>query len=215
MLQPLISLWRHNARVTFYDPIVSHETVSEDFSGLTFGTPIGLRRNFFHIEEAVSYLSYWLAEPGALSELKWLLRKTGSSSSGFRGGFDQWLESLAASLQSGSVIVIEETARRQFLGRLVPPPKASALSSLSSLTSLAKLGTLPQPSKFLTNLSSLQIEGAQVLPKINTSLAQVKVSLTTISKFSINLSPAPSKVGDINTGMTASSTKAQSDISAL
>ena len=113
MLQPLVSLWRHNARVTFYDSAFSSETVDINFSGLSFGSPVGLRRTFSGSEEALSYLRYWMGDPGALSELRWLLQKTGSSPSGFNLGPDQWLGLLSGKLQSGAVVLVEETARRK------------------------------------------------------------------------------------------------------
>ena len=149
MLQPLISLWRHHARVTFYDALSSKDAAESDLSGLTFGSPIGVRRHFFHADEAMAYLRYWMGDPGAVSELRWLLHKTGPALSGARGGPEQWLQVLANRMQSGSLVAVEETAKRQFLGKMVV---TSAASGLSSLTSLAVLPA------FLTNDSADPIE---------------------------------------------------------
>jgi len=215
MLQPLVSLWRHNARVTFYDSAFSSETVDINFSGLSFGSPVGLRRTFSGSEEALSYLRYWMGDPGALSELRWLLQKTGSSPSGFNLGPDQWLGLLSGKLQSGAVVLVEETARRQFLGKLVAPDTSTSVSSLKSLTSLAKLSALPTLSSILPDLSSMQIEGAQVLPKINSALADVKSSIATAASFSINLTPAPSKVSDIKSSLTKTNTNVQTVLTNL
>jgi hypothetical protein len=215
MLQPLVSLWRHNARVTFYDSAFSSETVDINFSGLSFGSPVGLRRTFSSSEEALSYLRYWMGDPGALSELRWLLQKTGSSPSGFNLGPDQWLGLLSGKLQSGAVVLVEETARRQFLGKLVAPDTSTSVSSLKSLTSLAKLSALPTLSSILPDLSSMQIEGAQVLPKINSALADVKSSIATAASFSINLTPAPSKVSDIKSSLTKTNTNVQTVLTNL
>ena len=215
MLQPLVSLWRHNARVTFYDSGMSSETVDVNFSGLTFGSPVGFRRTFSSSEDALSYLRYWMGDPGALSELRWLLQKTGSASAGSNLGANQWLNSLAGRLQSEAVIIVEETARRQFLGKLVLPDSSTSVSSLRSLTSLAKITALPSLSAILPDLSSLQIEGAQVLPKINSALADVKSSIATASSFSINLTPAPSKVSDIKSSLTKTNTNVQTVLTNL
>lgn len=215
MLQPLISLWRHNAKVTFYDAAASQETMEADFSGLSFGTPLGMRRMFSHADEALSYLRFWMGEPGAIAELRWLLQKTGPSLSGSRGGPEQWLQSLAARLQSGAVVIMEETARRQFLGRMVPAPTTSSLSSLASLSDLASLPSLPLPSLILPDLSSLQIEGAQVLPEIESAISEVSAATATVSSFSISLSPAPSKVADITSSMNSGGTKVASSLAAM
>lgn len=215
MLQPLISLWRHNAKVTFFDAAGAQETIEPDFSGLAFGSPIGMRRMFSHVHEAMAYLRFWMGEPGALSELRWVLQKTGPSVSGSRGGAEQWLQSLATRLQSGAVVVIEETVRRQFLGRMVAPPSAGGFSSLASLADLASLPSLPLLSMVLPDLSSLQVEGAQVLPEINDSIRQVSAATATVGNFSISLSPAPSKVADITSSMRTRAARVDSALSAM
>jgi len=156
-----------------------------------------------------------MGDPGALSELRWLLQKTGSSPSGFNLGPDQWLGLLSGKLQSGAVVLVEETARRQFLGKLVAPDTSTSVSSLKSLTSLAKLSALPTLSSILPDLSSMQIEGAQVLPKINSALADVKSSIATAASFSINLTPAPSKVSDIKSSLTKTNTNVQTVLTNL
>ena len=215
MLQPLISLWRHHARVTFYDALSSKDAAESDLSGLTFGSPIGVRRHFFHADEAMAYLRYWMGDPGAVSELRWLLHKTGPALSGARGGPEQWLQVLANRMQSGSLVAVEETAKRQFLGKMVATSAASGLSSLTSLADLANLTSIPVPSMLMPDLTSLQIEGAQVLPEVEQAMEQIQVALSEVSDFSISLSPAPSKVLDIQSAMTKAGSDAQAKLTSM
>jgi len=213
MLQPLISLWRHHARVTFYDALSSKDAAESDLSGLTFGSPIGVRRHFFHADEAMAYLRYWMGDPGAVSELRWLLHKSGPALSGARGGPEQWLQVLAHRMQSGSLVAVEETAKRQFLGKMVATSAVSGLSSLTSLADLANLTSIP--SMLMPDLTSLQIEGAQVLPQVEQAMEQIQVALSEVSDFSISLSPAPSKVSDIQSAMSKAGSDAQAKLSSM
>jgi hypothetical protein len=215
MLQPLISLWRHNARVTFFDAMASREVAGTEDAGLNFGSPLGIRRHFFHSDEALSYLRFWMGDAGALSELRWLLNKTGPSLSGARGGPEQWLHVLASRMQSGGLVIMEETAHKKFLGKMVAPSSESDLSALTSLADLAQVNALPLPSTLLPDLTSLQIENVQVLPEVNQALEQVNLALSEVSNFSISLSPAPVKVADIQTSMTDVDGKVKNTLSSL
>jgi hypothetical protein len=215
MLQPLISLWRHNARVTFFDAMASRDVSASDDSGLNFGSPLGIRRHFFHADEALSYLRFWLGDPGALSELRWLLHKTGPALSGARGGPEQWLHVLASRMQTGGLVIMEETSHKKFLGKMVAPQSGSDLSALTSLADLAQMNALPPPSTLLPDLTSLQIETAQVLPEVNQALEQVNLALSEVSNFSISLSPAPIKVADIQTSMTDVEAKVKNTLSSI
>ncbi|MEY3654926.1 MAG: hypothetical protein RL739_3096 [Pseudomonadota bacterium] len=215
MLQPLISLWRHHARVTFYDALSSRDATEADLSGLTFGSPVGVRRHFFHVDEAMSYLRYWMGDPGAVSELRWLLTKSGPALSGARGGPDQWLQVLAHRMQSGALVAVEETAKRQFLGKMVATSAASGLSSLTSLADLANLTSIPAPSMLMPDLTALQIDGAQVLPEVDQAIAQMKTAISEVSDFSVSLSPAPAKVLDIQSAMSIAGGDAQAKLSSM
>jgi hypothetical protein len=215
MLQPLISLWRHHARVTFYDALSSKDAAESDLSGLPFGSPVGVRRHFFHANEAMSYLRYWMGDPGAVSELRWLLNKTGPALSGARGGPEQWLQVLANRMQSGSLVAVEETAKRQFLGKMVATTAASGLSSLTSLADLANLTSIPAPSMLLPDLTALQMDGAQVLPEVEMAVEQVQIAIGEVSDFSVSLSPAPAKVLDIQSAMSVAGSDAQAKLSSL
>ena len=195
--------------MTFYDALSSKDAAESDLSGLTFGSPIGVRRHFFHADEAMAYLRYWMGDPGAVSELRWLLHKSGPALSGARGGPEQWLQVLAHRMQSGSLVAVEETAKRQFLGKMVATSAASGLSSLTSLASI------PVPSMLMPDLTSLQIEGAQVLPEVEQAMEQIQVALSEVSDFSISLSPAPSKVSDIQSAMSKAGSDAQAKLSSM
>jgi hypothetical protein len=201
--------------VTFYDALSSKDATESVLSGLTFGSPVGVRRHFFHADEAMSYLRYWMGDPGAVSELRWLLNKTGPALSGARGGPEQWLQVLANRMQSGALLAVEETAKRQFLGKMVATSAASGLSSLTSLADLANLPTIPTPSMLMPDLTAMQIEGAQVLPEVDEAMEQIEMALTEISDFSMSLTPAPTKVLDIQTAMTQAGSDAQAKLTSF
>lgn len=176
---------------------------------------MGIRRHFYHADEALSYLRFWMGDPGALSELRWLLHKTGSAFSGARGGPEKWLHALASHIQSGGLVIMEETAHKKFLGKMVAPAAENELSALTSLADLAEISALPLPSTLLPDLTSLQIENVQVLPEVNQALEQVKLALSEVSNFSISLSPAPIKVADIQASMTNIEGKVNNTLSSL
>jgi len=101
------------------------------------------------------------------------------------------------------------------LGKMVAPPAANGLASLTSLADLANLTSVPLPSTLLPDLESLQIENVQVLPEIEEALEQVTLAMSEVSNFSISLSPAPTKVADIQGSMTKVGGQVQSTLTSL
>jgi hypothetical protein len=67
----------------------------------------------------------------------------------------------------------------------------------------------------LPDLKSLQIEGAQVLPEVEEAIEQIQVALSEVSDFSVSLSPAPSKVMDIQSAMSKAGSDAQAKLTSM
>lgn len=219
MLHPLASLWRQSCRVTFYE---SGGKPSEGlFQNHGLGRQphvLGVRRSFTSADEAFNYLRYWLAEPAARAELKWVLQRSGPSLVTSHGGVDGWLHALAGRLKSGAVAVMEEHARHARPGRLVAAPSAgsaAAAAALSSLPALNTLPTLPAAENLLPALEDIRIEGAEVLPELDQSLEQVSASISSVESASLSLEPAPSKVADISTSIADASARTSADLDAL
>lgn len=220
MLHPLASLWRHSGRVTFYESGGQAGQLLFD-GAVSGGQPhvMGARRRFMHTDEAVNYLRYWMGEPAARAELKWILQRSGPSLASANAGADGWLHALAARLCSGAVIVMEESKRYAMPGRLVAPASAAAAaasaSALADLPALAELPAIPVVEDLLPALEEIQIEGAEVLPELDQSLAQVESAVATVGAASLALDPAPGKVAEIQSALTAASSKSTGTLASL
>ncbi|MCU6499849.1 hypothetical protein LPN04_18795 [Rugamonas sp. A1-17] len=212
MLHPLASLWRHSSRVTFYE---SGGQVGQAL--LNGGGRLqGARRRFSSSDDAHTYLRYWLGEPAARAELKWILQRSGPSLATAHAGVDGWLHALAGRLMSGAVIVLEELSRQAQPGRLVAPASAAAsAAALSSLPALSEAPAIPVVANLLPALEDIRIEGAEVLPELNQALAQVDATIATVGSASLSLEPAPSKVAAIKTALTDATSRTTSTLGAL
>jgi hypothetical protein len=216
MLHPLVSLWRHSCRVTFYDQGIGGRGVdADDLSGSVL-PPLGVRRDFNSAEEAVSYLRFWAAEPAASAELRWLLKKC--SPSGSAGGpGERWLNSLASLLMQGTVAIVEETARRATPARIGVASTGSATpaataAALAAMPALASVPAIVPPPNLLPLVEDVRIEGAEVLPELNQSLDQVTATIGKIEAASADVQPAPNKVPDITEAMKAAADRAQQSL---
>jgi len=197
MLHPLASLWRHAVRVTFFE---SGQAGHALFRGEGMGQPhaAGSRRRFSSADVAYNYLRYWMGEPAARAELKWILQRSGPSLASAHAGVDGWLHALAARLVAGAVVVLEENSRFAMPGRLVAPSTdAAAAAAVDALPPLSEAPAAPVETDLLPALEDVRIEGAEVLPELNQSLAQVESAAASVGAASLSLDPAPSKVAEI------------------
>jgi len=141
MLHPLASLWRHPARVTFYnsDSLAGHHSSVSD--GLGFSPSMVSRRRFASADEAFHYLRYWLGEPSARSELRWILQRSGSSLACGYGATDGWVHALAGRLATGAIVVLQDSGAAGRPGRLVASGagamSAAAFAALPLLSDMA------------------------------------------------------------------------------
>lgn len=206
MLHPLVSLWRHSCRVTFYESgSMAGPLTGAGDPGLA--APLVVRRRFQSTSEAMQFLRYWAGDPGARADLRWLAGRSGASLAHGQGP-DAWLEPLAAKLQAGVILVMEESARRAQPGRLVAPAAAAAAApaALAALPALSSLPQTPAPVNLLPVLEDIRVESAEVLPELDQTMAQVESSLASVEAAGASLEPAPAKVGDIQAAMTSAAT---------
>ncbi len=207
MLYPLIALWRHNFRVTFY------ESGGVSSAGL-FGahrpsadSVLGHRHTFYTASEAQNYLRYWTGDPSARSQLMWLIHRMDASSANYLGG-DGWIDALANRLLGGGLIAMEESSRLSAPGRLKVPPKAGAkAAALAALPPLASVPAVPIVVPLLPALEDLQIETAEVMPEINQSLVKVDQTLVSVGSVSASLSPTTAGIADIQTALNEASSR--------
>lgn len=176
----------------------------------------GARRRFVSSEEAFQYLRYWLGEPAARAELRWVLQRSGPSLATSQAGADGWVHALSGRLVSGAIVVVEEMSRQAMPGRLVAPPAtAAAVAALAKLPALASMPAIAVPLNMLPVLEDIRIEGAEVLPELNQSLAQVKATIATIGSASLSLDPAPSKVAAIRTALATAASRTTTTLGEL
>lgn len=208
MLFPIISLWRHTFKVTFYESggFASSSLFNPQRSSAS-GSVLGHRHTFQTASEAESYLRFWTGDPSACAQLKWMVHRMDASSANYRGG-DDWIETLANRLFGGELIAMEESNRLSAPGRLTMPPKAGAkATALASLPPLASVPAVPVVAPLLPALEDLQIETAEVMPEINQSLVKVDQTMASVSSVSASLSPTTAGVADIQTAVNEASSR--------
>jgi len=216
MLHPLASLWRHSARVTFYESGGQAGQALLQGGGPGQAHARGARRRFVSADDASHYLRYWLGEPAARAELQWILQRSGPSLAGAQAGAEGWLHALAGRLVAGAVVVLEENSRSAMPGRLVAPPaaamSAAAIAALPPLSAAPAIAAVPD---LLPVLEEVRIEGAEVLPELEQSLAQVASAVASVGAASLSLDPAPEKVAAIQSAIAAASGKASATLEGL
>lgn len=218
MLHPLASLWRQSCRVTFYEAGGLGKSLWGDGPGGQQHA-IGSPRRFTSAEDAYRYLRFWVGEPAARAELKWILQRSGPSLATAHGGVDGWLQALAGRLVGGAVVVMEEHSRQARPGRLVAPASAAgaavAAAALAALPALSALAQIPAVVSLLPDLEDLRIEGAEVLPELDQAMAQVNAVIASIGSASLSLEPAPDKITPIKTALADATSRTTAALAAL
>ncbi len=207
MLHPLVSLWRHNCRATFYEGgALPADAFRSQTPGASIPIPSGLRRRFGSFEEALHYVRFWLGDRSAQSELRWMLSRTTGSGSSAQRPLADWMNALARGLATGTLVVVEESSRLAGPSQIFAPKK-SKTSALSKLPTLASMPTVPKLAALLPSLQAVQIEGAEVMPEIEQTLAQTRASIAAVQGASASLTPAPANIADIQGAMNAASAR--------
>lgn len=193
MRHPLISLNRLNCRV-----VLTHGDGPDDLSQHLHGLVL---KHFASHGAAMSYLSFWRGDVSAMADLRFALRRSGTLPAGPRGqGPESLLSALADQLIRGALLLYESHLLRTAPGRLSLPPN-SDMSALARLPALAALPSEPVLTPLLPALEDLRIEGAEVMPEVQQSLAQIQASLSSVTNLCTSLEPAPNEVPAIQTHM--------------
>ena len=114
-----------------------------------------------------------------------------------------------------------EGGQRGFpLGRLVVPATSTSTSTvvssmLAGMPALSNVPVVPQLPPLLNVLEDVQIEGADVLPEVNQSLAQIDITLGSMQNAEGSIQPAPNKVPDVKTAMDSISADVSSTLGKL
>ncbi len=201
MLHPIVSLTRHIARVTFYQATRAPKPGSGLLHGDEAHAVTGNRRLFRSHDDAATYLRFWTGDPTTVSELKWLYQTLGSSMMTQRSGPDGWLWGLGAQLVTGDIVVMEETIRGARLGRVVAPFAATAgalASALDELPLLSDLPSAPEVPDFLPIVESIEIEGAVVMPNVDSALSHISLAIGGVGDASVSLKPVPDKISSLH-----------------
>jgi hypothetical protein len=92
------------------------------------------------------------------------------------------------------------------LGRLTAPPaSASTNSALAGMPALSGMPVVPTLPPLLDVLEDVQIEGAEVLPEVQQSLAQISNTLASVKGASGSMAQVPNKLPDVKTTLDSSS----------
>ena len=207
MLYPLIALWRHNFRVTFYESGGVASSDIFDAQRTSVDSVLGHRHTFHNASEAQNYLRFWTGDPSACSQLMWMLHRMDANSANYQGG-DGWVDALANRLLWGELIAMEESNRMSAPGRLTVPPKASTkAAALATLPPLASVPAVPVVVPLLPALEDLQIETAEVMPEINQSLVKVDQTMASVGSVSASMSPTTAGIADIQKAVNEASAR--------
>lgn len=216
MLHPLITLWRHRVRVTFYES--GSPSDGHLFARSAWREPAsvaGNRRAFASHDEARHYLRFWMGDPAGRSELTWLLNRGGARPSAARTSADDWVDTLAHRLFSGDLVVLEEAARWATPGRLHVSSGGASTSSTAALASMPPLSSVPAVPllpPLLPALENVMIEGAEVMPEIDQSLEQVALAKTQVQATTAGLASSTAPIVDIQSAIDAASAEANATL---
>ncbi|TAG34830.1 MAG: hypothetical protein EAZ34_04765 [Polaromonas sp.] len=83
------------------------------------------------------------------------------------------------------------------------------------MPALSSVPVVPQLPPLLNVLEDVQIEGADVLPEVDQSLAQINITLGSMQNAEGSIEPAPNKVPDVKTAMDGISADVSSTLGKL
>jgi hypothetical protein len=208
MSVPLATLRRHSLLVWLHDalrvpaPAAPPAAAAIAFSPATqLDVARGKRLDLWRADDAESYLRFWKSDVGALMTLRSALQKLEPSAPVFSWSDDQVLAKLAQRIARGAVVAIE-SAQPPAPAVLPTAPAPPAVVEPPAVPVSQILAAPLPPPPLLPILEEVQIEGAEVLPEIEQSLAQVDVTIGEIKVAPVSLEPTPSKVPEIGTAMT-------------
>jgi hypothetical protein len=102
------------------------------------------------------------------------------------------------------------------LGRLSLPPTADAgVSALAEMPALSEMPVILQLPPLLDVLEDVQLEGADVLPEVQQSLAQIDVTLGSMQGAAGSIAPAPNKLPEVKSAMDSTSVDISSTLDQL
>ena len=160
------------------------------------------RRDFWRVDDAVQYLSFWRHDASACRELRMVLQRLEPSTWVFAHTDDRVIQALGAAIAQGLVVVSESAQAAPAAGLPgVPAPPAAPAAPLALTVAPIK----PPVPPLLPVLEEVQIEGAEVLPEILQSLEQIDLTLGEIKIAPVSLAPTPSKIPEIESAMSAAS----------
>jgi hypothetical protein len=214
MLHPLVSLVRNGARVTFYESSGGLDAaVFPSSSREADSRAVGARRRFSSVQQALSYLSYWRGNASAVSELQWLAHKVRGPAAGQLPTSNDGLQTLAAQLVAGSMVVLEWSTRPVAPGTLTLAPKAGA--SIAALPALAAVPTVPAVPNLTVALDLVQIEAVEVMPEVNATLVQVNYSIKSVDSSTTALGSSTVAVPAIQPSIDQASSSSTQQLAAV
>ena len=211
MSVPLATLRRHGRLVWLHDaldmppPFAMERLASPWLRAGELDVRRGQRRTFHDAWQAADWLRFWLGDVTAVMQLRHALQRTEPAAPVFASSDEEVFGMIAARLAGGGIVAIESAvAPAPAVMPSVPAPPAMAEPPAVPISQLLAPAPLPAP-PLLPILEEVQIEGAEVLPEIEQSLAQVEITIGEINLAPVSLEPAPSKVPLIKDAMSQAS----------
>jgi hypothetical protein len=214
MSLPLASLQRHDATLHLLDPVGP-----PPLQGAAENAP-ELERAFRRHEDAEDFLRAWMRSlPGAMTAFRAALARFEPGSPLWSFSDDRVVRLLASRLHRGSIVALESApavARIAVASGSLPATSAADAAAAAAAFQPTPIAAPAAPdTPVLPILEEVQIEGAEVLPEVEATLAQLDASMATINLASVSLEPAPSGVPGISTSMTEASGSVTSTLDEL
>ncbi len=178
------------------------------------------RTEFWRQDDAERYLHFWRGDVDAMRELRYALHRSSHGTYLFALDDERVLRALGAQLARGALLLTENTPPPAPAMPRVLPKAADAAAAAAAAPAASALGLAMDPVSLpllplLPILEEVQIEGAEVLPEIMQSLAQVDLAIGEINTASVSLEPTPSKIPDIQAALGDASASVNATIDAL
>ena len=176
------------------------------------------------VQEADIILQYWLTDSAAMMRMRELLYRSGQWPAVHNYTPHRVVTEVARLWEAGHFTATTPQGGTMRGGwPMAASASASSASSmmggLSSVSSLVSLNSIAMPSlpqiPLLPVLEEVQMEGAEVLPEIEQALDNIESTMGNVDTASVSLTPAPSKVPEIQTAMTNASSNITATLNAL
>ena len=177
--------------------------------------------------EARSFLSFWLRDAGAMSQLRQALQQSGVAGEVAQASDEQVLDAFSNLLISREVEVLPRRERAKFrdvrsaFGKVTSAATAAATQAAPVNIVQAEPPSLPPPPPalplppLLPILEDIQVESAEVLPEIDQTLEQIDETMSILEQIAAAVGATPNDIPAVATKMADASSEITEELGEL